>query len=180
MCTGSGETGILAAWRWRIAVGILPGESRHPAAKVYRFRANPEGWKVGRPRRGKPPALHSWPLGRRSGLRWKADSAWASTWLTQPWIWLGWTPNSSASAETASLPAKWRRTISGICWGVKCLRVPFLMESTSARVAMLTRPAGDSSSKRTKRLDAASATAENERGVQVPFATLCSEGNCRG
>jgi hypothetical protein len=48
---------------------ILRESSRHPAGKVYRFCANPEGQQNGRPRweYRQPPVLRSWPLGRRSG-----------------------------------------------------------------------------------------------------------------
>jgi hypothetical protein len=47
---------------------IVRGQSRHPAAKVLRFGADPEGWKKRGRRCGQPPpALRSRPLGRRSG-----------------------------------------------------------------------------------------------------------------
>jgi hypothetical protein len=51
-------------WNLRVAAlatnqgDILSKRSRHPAAKVYRFAANPEGMKDGG-KRGWPPVLRS-------------------------------------------------------------------------------------------------------------------------
>jgi hypothetical protein len=61
-------------------------------------------------------AQRAWPEVAQHGVaiqagRSKAHSASSSTCLTQAWIWLGWTPSSSARLETGSLPLRWRRTI---------------------------------------------------------------------
>ena len=73
---------------------IVRRQSRHPAAKVLRFGADPEGnWKKRGRRCGQPPpALRSRPLGRRSGC----SSA-------EPY------PPPSASSAVGSGP--WTRTV---------------------------------------------------------------------